>query len=162
MAAVAATLLLGASVFAEGYISANDLEKGTITSVKNEEDGFVLVASVEKAMEVKSCDTRTVGDETFTQAISTKGSGKADLRTIKFPAKAGETIKVICNNSGKSGSRPLHIVNADTNEEIKVIAAASYAEGEAVVDSVKVPVTGTYAVYSTGGGMYIYKIEVSK
>ena len=119
--------------------------------------------SVEKAMEVKKCDTRTVGDDTFTQCISTKGSGspKKNERLITFPVKAGETVKILCNNSG-SGSRPLHLYNADTGEEVKVIAAGSYKEGDVHIDSTKIDVAGTYGVYSTSGGMYIYKIEINK
>lgn len=163
LAAIAASLLLGASVFAEGYISANDLEKGPITSVKNEEDGFVLLATVEKSMEVKGCDSKNVGDETFTQAISTKGSGNAQKkeRVITFPVKAGETVNIFANNSG-SGSRPLHLVNMDTLEEVKAFAVTSMKEGPIYVDSAKISADGTYGLYSTGGGMYIYKIEISK
>ena len=114
-------------------------------------------------MEVKKNDPNTVGDETFTQAISTKGSGNAKKRErlITFPAKAGETIKILAHNSG-SGSRPLHLVNLDTLEELKVFAVTSMKEGPVYVDSAKAPVDGTYAVYSTSGGMYIYKIEISK
>ncbi len=163
LAAIAATFMLTAFSFAEGYICGNDLEKGQITEEKQEEDGFVLVGSVEKAMEVKKCDTRTVGDDTFTQCISTKGSGspKKNERLITFPVKAGETVKILCNNSG-SGSRPLHLYNADTGEEVKVIAAGSYKEGDVHIDSTKIDVAGTYGVYSTSGGMYIYKIEINK
>ena len=163
LAAFIATFMFGAFSFAEGYINANDLEKGQITTDKQEEDGFVLIGSTEKAMEVKKCDTRTVGDDTFTQAISTKGTGNAKKRErlITFPVKAGETVKILCNNSG-SGSRPLHLVNMDTNEEVKVIAAGSFKEGDVHVDSTKIDVAGTYGVYSTSGGMYIYKIEISK
>ena len=162
-ATLAATFMLGAFAFAEGYINGNDLEKGQITDEKQEEDGFVLIGSVEKAMEVKKCDTRTVGDDTFTQCISTKGSGNAKKgeRLITFPVKAGETVKILCNNSG-SGSRPLHLVNMDTLEEVKVIAAGSYKEGDVHIDSTKIDVAGTYGVYSTSGGMYIYKIEINK
>lgn len=163
LAAIAATLMLGTFAFAEGYISANDLEKGQITGEKQEEDGFVLIASVEKPMEVKTNDPNSVGDETFTQAISTKGSGNAKKRerVITFPVKAGETIKILAHNSG-SGSRPLHLVNMDTFEELKAFAVTSMKEGPVYVDSVKAPVDGTYGVYSTSGGMYIYKIEISK
>lgn len=163
IAVLAATFMFGAFSFAEGYINGNDLEKGQITSEKQEEDGFVLVGSVEKPMEVKKCDTRTVGDDTFTQCISTKGSGNAKKgeRLITFPVKAGETVKILCNNSG-SGSRPLHLVNMDTLEEVKVIAAGSYKEGDVHIDSTKISAAGTYAVFSTSGGMYIYKIEISK
>ena len=82
-------------------------------------------------------------------------------RIITFPVKAGETVKILCNNSG-SGSRPLHLVNIDTGDEVKVIAAGSYKEGDVVIDSTKIDAAGTYGVYSTSGGMYIYKIEINK
>jgi len=164
LAALAATFMFGAFSFAEGYISANDLEKGQITAEKQEEDGFVLVASVEKAMEVKKNDAFTYEDETFTQAISTKGSGnpKKRERLITFPVKAGESIKILAHNSGSSGSRPLHLVNLDTLEELKVFAVPSMKEAPIFCDVVKAPADGTYAVYSTSGGMYIYKIEIKK
>jgi len=164
LAVAVAALMFGASAFAEGYISANDLEKGPITSEKHEEDGFVLIGSTEKSMEVKKNDAKTYGDETFTQAISTKGSGshKKMERIITFPVKAGETITFIGNNSGKSGSRPLHIVNLDTGEEIKTMAVTSMYEGGVFCDKVKAPAAGTYGAYSTSGGIYIYKIEISK
>ena len=164
IAVLAAAFMFGTFTFAEGYICANDLEKGPITSEKSEEDGFVLYGSAEKAMEVKKCDTRTIGDDTITQAISTKGSGSVIKmeRIITFPAKAGETIRIYCNNSG-AGSRPLHLVNVDTKEEIKTIAAGSYKDdGPVHIDSTKVAANGTYGVYSTSGGMYIYKIEINK
>ena len=51
IAVLAAAFMFGTFTFAEGYICANDLEKGPITSEKSEEDGFVLYGSAEKAME---------------------------------------------------------------------------------------------------------------
>lgn len=162
--ALAATFTLGAFSFAEGYINANDLEKGTITETRQEEDGFVLVATPEKSLEVGKSDTYTVGDETFTQRISTKGSGSVAQREriITFPAKAGETVTIICHSSGSAGQRPLHLANVDTKKDVKVISAGSYKEGGPTVDSTKITADGTYGVYSKGGGVYIYKIEIKK
>ena len=161
--ALAATFTLGAFSFAEGYINANDLEKGTITETKQEEDGFVLIATAEKSMDVGKIEAKTVGDETFTQRISTKGSGsvKNPERIITFPAKAGETVTIICNNSG-SGQRSLYLANVDTKKDVKAISAGSYKEGGPTVDSTKITADGTYGVYSKGGGVYIYKIEIKK
>ena len=42
IAVLAAAFMFGTFAFAEGYICANDLEKGQITSEKSEEDGFVV------------------------------------------------------------------------------------------------------------------------
>lgn len=164
IAVLAAAFMFGTFAFAEGYICANDLEKGPINAERNEEDGFVLYASTEKPMEVKKNDAKTYGEDTFTQVISTKGSGsvKKMERIITFPVKAGEKITICCNNSGKNGSRPLHLVNVDTQAEIKLIPATSMYEDGVYADTTKVTESGTYGVYSTSGGIYIYKIEITK
>ena len=100
LTAIAVTLLFGASVFAEGYISANDLELGTVDSPRKEEDGFVLNATnAEKqflVIEDKSKDPVTCDGEKIINRINFKGGGKKDYRSISFPAKAGETVKIYC------------------------------------------------------------------
>lgn len=163
-AVTAATLLLGAFSFAEGYINANDLEKGSITEVKQEEDGFILNASVEKNLSIEKCDAKKSGDEIFTQRISTKGSGDKNVRNIEFPAKAGETISIFCLSSNKSSARPIHVITAD-GAEVAVLSAepdANGVNGEVSVVSVQAPADGNYKVFSKSGGAYIYQIKVGK
>lgn len=161
---IAASLLLGSSVFAEGYLSANDLTVGEIKANQNEEDGFVINASAEKfvVVEDKSKESVMCDGEKIVNRLSTKGSGNAKERSVSFPAKSGETIYIYAQSSGKSGSRSVHVINAD-GAEIAEVAAGSYTETKDVkAAKVKVPANGTYTVYPTGGTLYIYMIKVAK
>ena len=145
------------------FLNANDLEQGVIsTTVLDEASGFTLNATEEKVMEVKKCDARTVGSDLFTQAISTKGSGKVDYRNISFPAKAGDSIIVYVTSSSKTDSRPLHVVNVASGEEIGTVDMMPDNGKDVTVEEVKVAEDGTYCVYATSGTGYIYQIKVGK
>lgn len=152
------------------YINANDLTLEVLDkTVVDETSGFTLNATEEKVMEVKKCDQRTIGDELFTQAISTKGSGKYTIgedalnyRTISFPAKAGDSIIVYTTSSSKTDSRPLHVVNMATAEEIGTIDMMPDNGKDMTVDEVIVKEDGNYCVYATSGTGYIYQIKVGK
>ena len=163
---VAASLLLGASVFAEGFINANDLAVGTVDSPRKEEDGFVLNATkAEKqflVVEDKSSDPVTCDGEKITNRINFKGGGAADYRSISFPAKAGETIKIYCASAKKDSERPIKMINAD-GVEIKEFAAAKDDKSKPIAPlTIKAPATSTYTLFAKGGGWYLYKIEVVK
>lgn len=152
------------------YINANDLEKAVLTApLVDEVSGFTLNASEEKSLEVKSCDPRQIGEDLFTQAISTKGSGKytvgedaVNYRTISFPAKAGDSIIVYATTSSKTDERPLHVVNMATAEEIGTITMMADNGKDMTVAEVIVKEDGNYCVYSTSGTGYIYQIKVGK
>lgn len=152
------------------YINANDLEKAVLTApLVDEVSGFTLNASEEKSLEVKSCDPRQIGEDLFTQAISTKGSGKytvgegaVNYRTISFPAKAGDSIIVYATTSSKTDERPLHVVNMATAEEIGTITMMADNGKDMTVAEVVVKEDGNYCVYSTSGTGYIYQIKVGK
>jgi hypothetical protein len=152
------------------YLNANDLEKAVLTApLVDEVSGFTLNASEEKSLEVKSCDPRQIGDDLFTQAISTKGSGKytvgedaVNYRTISFPAKAGDSIIVYATTSSKTDERPLHVVNMATAEEIGTITMMADNGKDMTVAEVVVKEDGNYCVYSTSGTGYIYQIKVGK
>ena len=147
------------------YVSANDIDKGVVSTSLEQPDGFVLVATEEKAMEVQSIADvpKTVGEDIFTQRISTKGSGKVDFRNISFPAKAGETIRCYALSSSKTDSRPLHVVNVESGEEIGVITMEpDNGSNPVTVGDVAVAKDGTYCVYATSGTGYIYQVIVGK
>ncbi len=146
------------------YMSANDLDAGTLTEVTAAEDGFSLNATEDKTLEIQDIAKNpvTVGDDTFTKRISTKGSGKAEFRNISFPAKAGDSIIVYCGSSSKSDPRPLHVVNVDSGEEVGTITMAADGSKNVTVDEVIAPKDGTYCVFSTSGTGYIYQIKVGK
>ena len=150
------------------YINANDLEQGVIAdTLVDSESGFTFNATAEKTFEVKKCDQRQIGDDLFVQAISTKGSGKykngeKNERTISFHANAGDSIIVYATTSSKTDSRPLHVVNMATDEEIGTIEMMADNGKDVTVEEVVVKDAGDYCVYSTSGAGYIYQIKVGK
>lgn len=158
VAAILAFMAFGA--FAEGYVSANDLDAGTIESAKSLDDGFKILASAEKAVAIdKAGDGKTNADgEKFNQRINLKGAGSTSVRSVSFPVKAGETIVVDTETSSKTDSRTLVVVDADGNTVLSIAAAP----GKVARGKVKATKAGTYYAYSSKGGMYIYQIDVTK
>jgi len=150
------------------YLNANDLDKGTIKDTfVDEVSGFTLNATEEKVMEVKDCDQRQIGSDLFTKAISTKGSGKyvageTNYRTISFPAKAGDSIIVYAASSSKTDSRPLHVVNMESGEEIGTVEMMADNGKDVTVEEVVAKADGNYCVYATSGTGYIFQIKVGK
>ncbi len=155
-----AALLFGASVFAEGYINANDLTLGDITEDRAEEDGFVIHASAERFVVIDKADGQKYGDEVFTQRINLKGKAVGAYRTVSFPAKAGEKITVYCLSSSKTDARVVVVKNS-AGETLKEITAAA-ANPTVSVGEVVVSADGEYTVCGTNGGVYIYQITVGK
>ena len=159
LAAVFAVCMLGAFSFAEGYISANDLQPTeSLTEDLEADDGFALHATAEKEMRIKKA-SKKAGDEVFTQRIELRGTGKTGYRSISFPAKKGETITVWGNSGSKTDSRA--IVISDGKKAIKEISVKPYT-GDVSVDSVKAPADGTYYVFAKKDGSYVYQIKVTK
>ena len=161
---ISACLMLCTAAFAEGYFSAEDMEKGTITEDKAVEDGFVLHATSEKYMNIaKKPMHKASNGEEFSMALQLQGSGNATFRSVSFPAKAGETITVWGNSTSKSDMRPIVVAGPD-GKVIKELPMDIDGEaGTPASDgSVKAPVDGTYTIYSKKSGINIYKINVGK
>jgi len=161
MAVIAATFMMGAAVFAEAYISANDLEPQVITSEVKCEDGFTLIATPEKGMEVskQSSDCpNSVGDETFTKRIKIGGSGKVEYRSISFPAKAGQTVTVYSKSSSKTESRLVALLDAE-GKTVATSEAGAYPS-EISVGTFKIEADGTYYITSKKSTIYVYEIIV--
>ena len=163
LVAIAATLLFGASVFAEGYLSANDVDLGKITTDRKEEDGFVIHGA-QKAIEVTKDDVKVNG-ETFTQRFKMAGAalvkGGDPVCLISFPASKGETITVYGLSSSKTEARVINVY--DSNKEvIKTLPMGVYDKENVTVATFKVPANGTYSLGSKSSTIYIYYINVSK
>lgn len=161
---ISACLMLCTAAFAEGYFSAEDMEKGTITEDKAVEDGFVLHATSEKYMNIaKKPMHKASNGEEFSMALQLQGSGKPEYRSVSFPAKAGETITVWGNSTSKTDMRAIVIAGPD-GKVIKELPMDIDGEaGTPASDgSVKAPVDGTYTIYSKKSGINIYKINVGK
>lgn len=164
---IVASLLLGASVFAEGYLSANDLTVGAIIGDKKEEDGFVVHGPADASgkgflVEDKAKDPATCGEEKITNRISAKGAGSLTERSISFPAKAGEIIYIYARSSNKKSARAIKVVNAAGTEIAEVMGEPDQDSKVIKALTVKVPAADTYTVYPVGGGAYFYMIQVVK
>ena len=164
LAAIAATLLFGASLFAEGYISANDIDLGKITSDRKEEDGFIIHGA-QKAIEVTKDDVKIKGEK-FTQRFKMGGSalekGGEPVCYISFPAKKGETVTIYGLSSSKTEARVAEIYNTADKSVVKALPMGVYDKENASVVSFKIPADGRYAVGSKHSTIYIYNINVSK
>ena len=160
----AACLTLCTSVFAEGYFSAEDMEKGTITENVAVEDGFVLNATSEKYMNIaKKPVHKASNGEEFTMALQLQGSGKPDYRSVSFPAKAGETITVWGNSTSKTDTRAIVVTGPDGKAIAELPMDIDGQDGTPASEgSVKVSVDGTYTIDSKKSGINIYKINVGK
>ena len=162
LAVLSAALLFAASAFAEGYISANDITKGTI--IDNDlacEDGFVIHGDAEKFVVVDGGEAVSYGDETFTQRINLKGAGKAaGVRSVTFPAKKGEKVTVYTHSSSKTEARTLVIAN-EAGEQVAAIAG-NVSTDPVSVETITIPADGTYSAFSKKSGMYIYQIIIAK
>ena len=163
LATIVATLLFGASVFAEGYLSANDVDMGKITSDRKEEDGFVIHGT-QKAIEVTKADIKINGEK-FTQRFKMGGSavekGGAPVSVISFPAKKGETVTVYGLSSSKTEARVAEIYDS-SKAVIASLPMAVYDETNPTIATFKVPADGTYSIGSKSSTIYIYYINVSK
>ena len=158
-------LLSMTAAFAEGYFSAEDQEKGTITEDKAVEDGFVLHATTEKYMNItKKPLHKAANGEEFNMALQLQGSGNATSRSVSFPAKAGETITVWGNSTSKTDMRSIVVIGPDGKSvaELSMDKDVNGEGGLASEGSVKVSVDGTYTVFSKKSGINIYKINVGK
>ena len=139
---------------------------GTVDSPRKEEDGFVLNATnAEKqflVIEDKSKDPVTCDGEKIINRINFKGGGKKDYRSISFPAKAGETVKIYCASAKKDAERPVKMINAD-GVEVKEFSAPKDDKSKPITPlTFKVPATSTYTLYAVGGGWYLYQIKIEK
>ena len=159
LAVTALVSLIALSVCAEGYVNANDLEKGTLTSESALEDGFKILSTAEKPVVIDAPGDplpKNPDGEQFNLRINLKGKGNTEYRCVSFPAKAGETITVDCATSSKTDTRTLVVVDAEGNNVLSIAAAP----GDVARGKAKAPKDGTYYAFSSGSGMYIYQIDV--
>lgn len=158
----AVAMMMSGVAFAEGYLSANDLDKGTLTADKACEDGFVIKANGEKPVVVESCEKCTAPDgEEFTQILNMKGKKvpSQDARYIMFPAKKGEKISIYSRSSGEE-VRPALLIDPEGNEIGKYDAPSK--AGPCAKDTFTAPADGNYKVMATAGTVNFFMIKVEK
>lgn len=159
-----AALLFAASLFGEGYLSANDVVIGKIDRASPQEDGFVICASANRSLEVATANV-SVGGEQFTQRFdmgeARLSAGGAPVLVISFPAQKGEAITVYGLSSSRSEPRVAEIFD-EAGNTVGELKLAAYNESSPTVATFKAPATGRYSIGSKKNSIYIYQIRVSK
>ncbi len=157
----ALALLISAALFAEGFISANDLDPAKYTSPVTF-DGFTINATSSKAAEIQEMDERTAPDgEIFNNRIKLNGAGTNEVYSITFQAKKGERVTVYLNSSSKTDERVLVLFTPTDATAIQTIAAPpATADNTAGMGSFTIEKDGTYTIGSAKSGIYIYAIVI--
>jgi len=152
-------LFLCPALFAEEYISANDLEAATIKTTVTI-DGFSIFATAEKAVNVEAIDEpRTAQDgEIFNARIKLNGSGKAEYRSVHFTTQGKAALTIYTNSSSKTDARILLLCAVDGTVIGELTAPAD--SGIAGMATATIPAAGEYVVYSKSSGINIYQIVV--
>lgn len=157
----AAFVLFGAAgAAAEESLSANDLQPAKLTAPAVF-DGFTVAATAEKAVTIDAVSPAlTAPDgEVFNFRIKLGGSGKAEYRSIRFPAKAGAEIAVYLNSSSKTDARILKAVDG-AGTALAELTAPPDTGAEAGYATFKAASGGEVLLFSTDGGINIYAIVV--
>ncbi len=157
----ALVLLISAMLFAEGYLSANDLDPAKYTSPVTI-DGFTFNATSSKATEIQEMDERTAPDgEIFNNRIKLNGTGTSELYSITFQAKKGETVTVYLNSSSKTDERVLVLFTPTDATPIQTMAAPpATGDNTTGMGSFTIEKDGTYTIGSAKSGIYIYAIVI--
>lgn len=112
------------------------------------------------SMKVEACDpVATIDNQTFTQRISTGGSGSTSKRFVQVTVAEDSYMVIYARSSGSS--RPLVIMNADNGEKVAELSLADKDSTVAPSRALNL-VPGTYVLYTTSGTGYIYGIKVCK
>lgn len=161
LTAIAAAMTM--CVFAEKYVSANDLELGTITADKALEDDFTIKATEEKSVEISKHSSENPNTiptgEVFTQRIKLGGSGSVDARSIGFPAKAGQKVTIYGLSSSKTDSRVIAVFAAD-GTQVGGVNVEPYSASAISSGTVTIPADGNYFVGSKKSGVWVFEIVV--
>ncbi|PKL13879.1 MAG: hypothetical protein CVV52_04160 [Spirochaetae bacterium HGW-Spirochaetae-8] len=153
-------LVCGAPLFAEEYISANDLDAATITSMVDI-DGFKIYAASDKNVTVEMIEVARIASdgEVFNARIKLNGSGKIEYRSIHFITKGKAELTVYLNSSSKTDARVLVLCALD-GTVIESLTAPPDTGTEAGIAKASIPAAGEYVLYSKGSGINIYQLIV--
>lgn len=162
LVAVCALIMLGSvsMLYAEQYISANDLDAGAITATVTI-DGFGLFARSDKGITIEAInEPRTAEDgEIFNARIKLNGSGAIDYRSIHFTVKDKAKVTLYLNSSSKTDARVLVLAKAD-GTVVAELTAPPDAGTSAGIAKAEISSGGEYVVFSKNSGINIYQIVV--
>lgn len=137
-------------------LNANDLKSGTYTSDYVVGD-FTIGASSSKYISVESASF-TLDGNTFSKRLKMNGGGNSTGRYIKFTTDGAATIEIIGASTTAGKTRTIRLAKDSVGgTKIGDITVAYDAEKQ----TFNVDEEGTYYIYSTSSGIYVYDVKVT-
>ena len=137
-------------------LSANDLTYGNYTNAITS-GSFTIGASSSKNVAVLNRNT-TVNGTSYSKVLQMNGGGNSTGRYIKFTATGACTVKVTAASTSTSASRTLRLASGSVGGS--TVGNATITGTPSTV-TYKIPSAGTYYLYSTGSGIYVYQVNVA-
>lgn len=137
-------------------LSANDLTYGNYTNAITS-GSFTIGASSGKNVAVLNRNT-TVNGTSYSKVLQMNGGGNSTGRYIKFTATGACTVKVTAASTSTSASRTLRLASGSVGGS--TVGNATITGTPSTV-TYKIPSAGTYYLYSTGSGIYVYQVNVA-
>ena len=156
-----ASLFTTATLGAEEFFTANDLEAAQITATKAF-GSFAIFARSDKGVtiEVMSAPRVAADGEVFNNRIKLNGGGAADYRSIHFSAAGAAEVLIYANSSSKTDARTLVLVKLADGAVIAELVAPPDDEKNAGIAKASLPAAGEYVLFSKGSGINIYQIFI--
>lgn len=137
-------------------LSANDLTYGNYTNAITS-GSFTIGASSGKNVAVLNRNT-TVNGTSYSKVLQMNGGGNSTGRYIKFTATGACTVKVTAASTSTSASRTVRLASGSVGGN--TVGNATITGTPSTV-TYKIPSAGTYYLYSTGSGIYVYQVNVA-
>ena len=137
-------------------LSANDLTYGNYTNAITS-GSFTIGASSGKNVAVLNRNA-TVNGTSYSKVLQMNGGGNSTGRYIKFTATGACTVKVTAASTSTSASRTLRLASGSVGEN--TVGNATITGTPSTV-TYKIPSAGTYYLYSTRSGIYVYQVNVA-
>lgn len=136
-------------------LNANNLTRGAYTTDITYED-FTIGASSEKYVSVESCST-TINGNSFTQRLKMNGGGNSTGRYISFSTTGACTVTVTAESTTESAARTLRLSSGSVGGTM----ISDHSIGTAETVTYNISGAGTYYLYSTSSGIYVYNVSVT-
>lgn len=155
------SLIAAATLGAEEFFTANDLEAAQITATKAF-GSFTIFARSDKGVTIEAMSApRVAADgEVFNNRIKLNGGGAADYRSIHFTAAGATEVVIYTNSSSKTDARTLVLAKLADGAVIAELVAPPDDEKNAGIATTAIPGPGEYALWSKSSGINIYQIFI--
>ena len=138
-------------------LNSNSLTAGTYTS--NISSGsFTIGASSSKNVAVRKI-SKTVNGTAYTKVLQMNGAGSSSGRYISFTTTGAATVAITAASTSSSSSRVIRTASGKVGGTSQGDLTFS---GTASQQTISVSSAGTYYIYSTSCGIYVYDVTVTE